>query len=136
MNKLIITGNLGHDSDPKPINGKYVYNLAVAVTTGYGDKKQTIWYDVQLWRNDDKLGKFTKGTKLLIEGEPSVQVWMDTQGQPAGKIVVFCQHFEFLSSKGEEQPQPTLQEVNEAQRQMANAYNKMEHTAQGGDLPF
>ena len=73
MNKLIITGNCGHDCNPKQVNDKYVYNLSLAVSTGLGDNKTTTWYDVNIWRNDDKLGTIAKGTKLLIEGEPTIE---------------------------------------------------------------
>ena len=138
MNRLIITGNVGHDATAKAVNDKYVYKIALGVKSGFGDKATTEWYDCDLWRNDDKL-QFTKGQKLLIEGEPTLQVWQGKDGNPAGKICVRVTNFEYLSAKQEQQP--TLQEVNEAQKGMANAYNAKRQQAvevapEQGDLPF
>ena len=137
MNRLIITGNVGHDATAKAVNDKYVYKIALGVKSGFGDKATTEWYDCDLWRTDDKL-QFTKGQKLLIEGEPTLQVWTGKDGNPAGKICVRVTNFEYLSAK---EQQPTLQEVNEAQKGMANAYNAnhqqaVEVAPEQGDLPF
>ena len=133
MNKLIITGNCGHDCNPKQVGDKFVYNLTIAVSVGYGENKKTIWYDANIWRQDDKLGTIAKGTKLLIEGEPSVQVYTTKQGEPAAKIQIFCNHFEFLSSKSET-TEPTIDEVNASQKSIAQAM-RIEHTKQE-NLPF
>lgn len=136
MNKIIITGNCGHDCNPKQVNDKYVYNLSLAVSTGFGENKTTTWYDVNIWRNDDKLGTIAKGTKLLIEGEPTINVYSDKQGNPAGKIAVRCTYFEFLSSKAESEP--TIEEVNKQQRVISSAASaKREATEhEDGELPF
>lgn len=136
MNKLIITGNCGHDCTPKQVNDKYVYNLSLAVSTGFGENKTTTWYDVNIWRNDDKLGTIAKGTKLLIEGEPTINVYSDKQGNPAGKIAVRCTYFEFLSSKAENEP--TIEDVNAEQRVISSAVSAKRETTKhaDGELPF
>ena len=135
MNKIIITGNCGHDCNPKQVGDKFVYNLTIAVSVGYGENKKTIWYDANIWRQDDKLGTIAKGTKLLIEGEPSVQVYTTKQGEPAAKIQIFCNHFEFLSSKAESEP--TIEEVNKQQRVISSAASAKREAQEPTDgVPF
>ncbi len=127
MNRLIITGNVGHDATAKAVNDKFVYKIAVGVKSGYGDKATTEWYDCDLWRNDDKL-QFTKGQKLLIEGEPTLQVWTGKDGNPAGKICVRVTNFEYLSAKQEQQTEAVQQPQPVPQWNDADV--------QEGELPF
>lgn len=113
MNRIEVIGNLGRDAEPKKIGEKFVYNCSIGVPTGNGENKGTAWYDLAIWRNDEKLGKFVKGTKLYVEGEPTVRAWQGKTG-PAAAITINVHRFEFLSVKQEQQP--TIEEVNTAQR--------------------
>lgn len=51
--------------------GKQVTGWSLAVDTGWGDKKQTVWVDCSLWgERGGKVAEFiTKGSQLGVSGE-------------------------------------------------------------------
>lgn len=71
-----IAGNIGKDAELKSTNGGDQFcKFSVAVSTGWGDKKATTWWDVTRWgKGADKLAGFlTKGTKVSVSGEISTR---------------------------------------------------------------
>lgn len=76
-------------------NGRYVSKI--------GEEVQTIdWVDVILSKKQ-KAEIFTKGRKVLVEGVPTVNAYIDKEGKPQGKLVIVAPRIEFLDSKkGEE----------------------------------
>lgn len=76
MNLFSFTGNLGRDAEVKQTTGGSVCAFSVAVTTGYGDKKQTVWVSCSLWgkRAEGPLPQYlVKGQKVAINGELSTR---------------------------------------------------------------
>ncbi len=71
-----IAGNVGKDAVFKSTQGgTELCNFTVAATIGYGDKEQTIWFDVTKWgKGTDKLASFlTKGKQVTVSGELSTR---------------------------------------------------------------
>lgn len=71
-----IAGNVGKDAELKSTNGGDQFcKFSVAVSTGWGDKKATTWWDVTRWgKGADKLAGFlTKGTRVSVSGEISTR---------------------------------------------------------------
>ncbi|RSV15666.1 single-stranded DNA-binding protein [Sphingomonas sp. ABOLF] len=71
-----IAGNLGKDAELKTTqSGDDFCRFSVAVTTGWGDRKATTWWDVTRWgKGADKLAGFLKkGTKVAVSGEISTR---------------------------------------------------------------
>lgn len=107
MNKLIITGNLGHDPSMKEVNGKQVAEFSVGVQSGYGQNKTTIWYRVHAWEKKAELCKqyLFKGSKVLVIGEFSPKEYIPTLGKNAGtkqiSLNVSATEIEFLNTKSE-----------------------------------
>lgn len=76
MQIATIAGNLGRDAELKPTqNGDQYCRFTVAVTTGWGDRKATTWWDVTRWgKGADKLAGFLKkGSKVAVSGEISTR---------------------------------------------------------------
>ncbi len=72
MQVISIAGALGKDAVFKSTQqGHDLCTFPVAVSTGFGDKKATTWFDVTKWgKGSDKLASFlTKGTKVSVSGE-------------------------------------------------------------------
>lgn len=72
MNVLTVLGNLGRDAEVKSIGGSSVANFSVAMTTGFGDRKQTIWLDCALWGKQAESGLINylkKGQQVSVSGE-------------------------------------------------------------------
>lgn len=71
-----IAGNLGKDAELKSTQGGDQFcRFSVAVTTGWGDRKATTWWDVTRWgKGADKLADFLKkGSKVAVSGEISTR---------------------------------------------------------------
>lgn len=76
MNVLCVTGNLGRDAEVRQAGSSTVCSFSVAMTAGYGDKKQTIWLDCSLWgkQAEGALPSYlTKGQQVALTGELSTR---------------------------------------------------------------
>ena len=65
------TGRIGRDAVTREAGGKPVTNFALAVDSGYGDRKQTLWLDCAGW--GDRYAKLAphllKGSQVHVAGE-------------------------------------------------------------------
>lgn len=74
---MIITtcaGNVGKDAEHKTTQGGTEFcRFSLAGTVGYGDNKQTLWFDVTKWgKGSEGLSRILlKGTKVTVSGELS-----------------------------------------------------------------
>lgn len=74
MNLFAFTGNLGGDAEVKEVGGSKVLKFSVAVTSGFGDKKQTGWYGCDVWgkQAESRLVDYLKkGQQVAVTGELS-----------------------------------------------------------------
>lgn len=88
MQLIVISGNLGRDSELNQINGSNgpisVLNFSVAVRSSQKDQGGnylTKWYACALWgkRADAMAPYLTKGTRVSLSGEPDVEVYQSGQ---------------------------------------------------------
>lgn len=73
---VTLAGTTGKDAVTKTTQGgQMLCSFSVAVNTGYGDNKQTTWWDVTRWgKGADKLAEMLpKGTKVTVVGEVSTR---------------------------------------------------------------
>ena len=65
------TGRIGRDAVTREAGGKPVTNFALAVDSGYGDRKQTLWFDCSAWgERYTKLAPYLlKGSQVQVAGE-------------------------------------------------------------------
>ena len=72
MNSCSFIGRVGRDAEVRYTqSGKTVMGWSLAVDSGYGDKKTTIWLDCSLWgERGGKLAEYVKkGSQLGVVGE-------------------------------------------------------------------
>lgn len=72
MNNFTAIGRIGRDAVTRFTQaGKPVTGWALAVDTGFGDNKQTIWLDCTLWgeRGEKLADHIRKGDRLGVIGE-------------------------------------------------------------------
>ena len=102
LSSYAFTGRLGADAQVKKTpNGKTYMEMSVAVTTGYGDYKKTLWIKVKQWgeRVNNIVGIFTKGALISACGEPSINEWDGKDGSHHASLEVNCMNVQILSSK-------------------------------------
>ena len=71
-----LVGRLGKDCRVATAGSTPVCNFTVAVDVGYGERKQTLWWDCALWgkRAEGKLPQYlTKGQMVAVSGEPGTR---------------------------------------------------------------
>jgi single-strand DNA-binding protein len=79
MQKLIIAGTVGKDAVLRRTgNGDAVLGFSVAVDQGKdasGNKRDALWVDCSIWgkRAEALQSYITKGSKLALEGRPTVR---------------------------------------------------------------
>ena len=102
LSNSAFTGRLGTDAQIKRTpNGKTYMEMSVAVTTGYGEYKKTLWIKVKHWgeRVNNIVGIFTKGALITACGEPSINEWDGKDGSHHANLEVNCMNVQILSSK-------------------------------------
>lgn len=75
MATAIIPGNVGKDAEYRTANGSELCSFSVASEVGYGDNKQTLWFDVARWgKGAEALSRILrKGSKVTVVGEMSTR---------------------------------------------------------------
>lgn len=76
MPDIIIAGNTGKDAEYKQTqSGSELCSFSVADESGFGDDKQTLWFDVTSWgKGARKLADILrKGSKVKVTGELSTR---------------------------------------------------------------
>lgn len=70
-----IVGNVGKDAVHKSTQGgKEFVSFPVAAKVGWGDREQTLWFDVTKWSASQKVADmFLKGTKATVIGRLSTR---------------------------------------------------------------
>ncbi len=102
MIRLQLIGHLGQDAVQRQVNGKTVLSFRVAHTRRYTNKdgvlqEKTIWVDCSYWEHE-KVGPYlTKGTHVYIDGTPSVEVYVNNQGEQVATLRLQVSTLKLLS---------------------------------------
>lgn len=99
MKRLTITGNVGHDPELRlDHSGGQFATFSVAVPVGTKQNPKTDWVDVYC---KGRLAEIAytyakKGTKVLVDGYPSVNAYINKDNIPVGTLRVSAHSFELL----------------------------------------
>ena len=105
LNTTIATGRLTRDPETKNTTaGKPFAVFSVAVDNGYGDNKETLFYDCSAF---GKTGEFvvknlTKGELVSFEGRPSLRAYLKKDGTPGASINISINQVHFSGAKKSE----------------------------------
>ena len=102
MKKIIITGNVGKDPELRADqNGNQFATFSMGVSVGTKQAPKTDWVDVSCNGKLADLAKnyIKKGSKLLIEGYPSANAYINKENKPVASLRVFANNVEFLSKQ-------------------------------------
>lgn len=102
INNCTFTGRLGADAVVKTIpNGKSIMEMSVAVNSGYGDYKKTLWIKAKQFgdRVNNIVGIFKKGALVGFSGKLDTDEWTGKDDKQHFDIVIKCQAIQVLYSK-------------------------------------
>ncbi|HMO36513.1 MAG TPA: single-stranded DNA-binding protein [Gemmatales bacterium] len=116
LNKVMLIGRLTRDVETRTFsNGGKVAKFGFAVSSNRRKNQQTgkwedepCYLDVEVF-NRGEFGKkadtaeqyLSKGKQIFIEGHLKMESWTGQDGQKRNKIVVVCEHFEFLDARSD-----------------------------------
>jgi single-strand DNA-binding protein len=77
MLNITVAGRLGRDSELRTAGNDKVLGFTVAVDTGFGDKKTTVWVECSLWgKRGETLAQYlTKGASVTVTGDGGLRAW-------------------------------------------------------------
>ena len=114
MNKLTIIGNLTRDPELRSTSeGISVCNFTVAVNRRKSENHEADYFRVSAWRQlGENCAKFlAKGRKVCVIGPVSVRTY-ESNGETKASLEVTADDIEFLSPKGDTDPESGYQKVN------------------------
>ena len=102
MNKFIGIGRLVKNPEIRySQSGTAVANFNIAISSGYGEHKQTDFIPVVAFKNLAEVigNNLKKGSQVLVEGRMQVRSYEIQDGQKRRVTEVIVQNVEFLGSK-------------------------------------
>lgn len=144
MKKIIVTGNVGRDPELRADqNGNQFATFSLAISVGTKQNPKTDWVDVSC---NGKLADVArnyvkKGAKLLVEGFPSVNAYMNRENKAVGTLRINANNFEFIGSRQDGESEPHHEDNH---NEHSNVYtlpesNDSSHgdmTLKSDDIPF
>lgn len=113
LNNFAFTGRCTQDATIRDLaSGKKVLSVNVAINTGYGDYKKTLFIKVQMWgeRGEKIVDYLKKGQVIAGQGEMSRSEWTNKEGKTYVDFVVDVGSIQLFSSclckKDEPLPEP------------------------------
>jgi len=102
MKKIILTGNVGRDPELRADQtGNQFATFSVGVSVGTKQNPKTDWVDISC---NGKLADIArnyirKGTKVLVEGYPTANAYINKENKPVATIRVYANTIELLSKR-------------------------------------
>ena len=125
MIKMTMCGNVTKDAEKRVINNKECLCFTVATDAGYGENKQTTFWNV-VWTT--KYDSIAKGTRIYVDGIPRFKTFEKKDGSTGIDYSLFASTVEMQNSTKKETKQ---EESNEWSGDTFKGGND-----KGGDLPF
>jgi len=107
LNVWTFTGNLGRDCEQATTqSGMAICTFAVAVTSGYGDRKQTTWVKVKLFGKQAEGGLpqyLVKGQQVAVSGEATLAEWEKKDGSKGYTLEVVAHQVDLIGKRDDSQ---------------------------------
>ena len=120
MNLLAMTGNLGRDAEVRQAGSSTVCSFAVALSSGWGDKKTTTWLNCSLWgkQAEGTLPSYLKkGQQVALTGELSTREYQAKDGTMKTSLELRVGTIDLIGKRddnsGGQASQPAAQQLNQ-----------------------
>ena len=112
MRRFSVIGNIVKDAEVKDVNSKKAINFSVACNESWKDnsgnkQEKAYYYNCTIWRdsNTSIAPYLTRGTKVLVEGSPDVEIFKDKEGEVKGAVKIIVSNVELLGGGNRPQSQ-------------------------------
>ena len=111
VNSIVLSGRLGKNVELRSTTGgKSVASFSIAVDDGWGEKKSTIWVNIEVWdKTAEAVSKLvTAGKRVAVVGSLKEDVWQDKNGDKKSRFKVLASRVDIIDfpekeSEGEDQ---------------------------------
>lgn len=141
MQKVIISGNVGRDSEISTFGDRQRLTFTVACSEGRGDQKVTTWYDVE-YHNVGLQQYIKKGRQVVVVGKLRVKAYVAKDGTQRIGINVYADSVELVGGGGQQytpqtaEPQTQHQPNYAGYNGPANAAPAQQPEQDDSGLPF
>lgn len=103
FNEVTALGRLGNDPELRYTpDGTPVANFSLATDVGYGEKKDTIWFRVAVWRKMAESANqyLAKGRTVLIVGPLTTREYTTNSGEKRTQLEITAREMKFVGDGG------------------------------------
>lgn len=106
MFRLQLNGVIGTDAEVREVGKRKAINFRIAVNMDYKDSdgnkvEKTEWIQAVIWKSEKQSAKIAeylkKGKKIMAEGEPGVDAFINKDGKASGALSLNVKDVEFLN---------------------------------------
>lgn len=103
MIKVFLTGYLVQDAEVKEVGSRFAINIRIAVPLepAKDGRERTEWVRAVIWKSEGQSTKIAeilkKGRKVLIEGVPSAECYIDKEGGTHANLHINIKEIELLN---------------------------------------
>ena len=136
MNLLAMTGNLGRDAEVRQAGSSTVCSFAVALSSGWGDKKTTTWLNCSLWgkQAEGTLPTYLKkGQQVALTGELSTREYQAKDGTMKTSLELRVGTIDLIGKRDDNSGGQASQPAVQQQSQQAAP---PDHNTFDDDIPF
>ena len=133
MINVTVAGRLGKDAETRQAGNSSVTGFSVAGDTGFGDRKQSHWFNCSLWgkRGEAMQQYLTKGQEVVVIGEYSEREYNGNKYKELNVLDV-----KLMGGSQSQGQQNNQQQGNPQQRQAPQQFNnQMSQAPQGYAQP-
>ena len=100
VNSIVVSGRLGRDPELRSTStSKSVAAFSIALDEGYGEKKKTIWLNIEAWdKTAEAVARLvTAGKRVSVVGRLSEDTWTDTKsGEKKSRFKVIANQIDII----------------------------------------
>ena len=127
MINVTLAGRVGKDAETRQAGNSSVTGFSVAGDTGFGDRKQSHWFNCSLWgkRGEAMQQYLSKGQEVVVIGEYSEREYNGNKYKELNVLDVKLMG----GSQSQGQQQNNQQQGNQQQRQAPQQFNNQMNQA-------
>lgn len=132
MINVTLAGRVGKDAETRQAGNSSVTGFSVAGDTGFGDRKQSHWFNCSLWgkRGEAMQQYLTKGQEVVVIGEYSEREYNGNKYKELNVLdVKLMGGSQSQGQQQNNQQQNSQQQGNQQQRQAPQQFNNQMNQA-------
>lgn len=103
----VVCGHLGRDAEAKAIGERFIISFTVATSRKVKDQETTTWWRINYWCKSDKFVQYlTKGTPVLVSGEPFTRKYEGKDGASKESLEIDAEKVKLLGGRQDKEAAP------------------------------